>query len=102
MLSGRKVRSPMNFADKDEGHGPSVSTHLLVKVYSEDKLALFNSGAIPKFMPKSMVFKLNIRIAPTRRRIKFANGDSESCLRALTDTSASMGEMNVALDFIVI
>ena len=104
MLSGRKIRSSEKFANRDEVHGLSMSKHLLlrVKVYSEDILSLFNSGAMPKLMSKGMVNRLNIRIAPTRRRFKVANGDSEPCLGALTDVPVSMGELTISLDFLVI
>ncbi len=47
-----------------------------------------------------MVNKLNVRMTPTRRRIKVANGDSEPCIGAMTDIPVSMGELTVPLLFL--
>ena len=104
MLAGRRIRSSVKFADKGEVYGLSMSRHLLVRVevYSEDTLALFDSGAIPNVMSKNMVEKLDVRMTPTRRGIKAANGDSEVCLGALTDVPVSMGDLVIPLNILVI
>ena len=80
ILSGRLNRATVTFADEDQVHGISMSTHLLVRVrvYSESTLALFDSGATPNVMSRKMVGKLHIRMMPTTRRIKVAFVHSRS------------------------
>ncbi len=98
ILSRRKTRSSVNFADEGEVHRISMSRLVMVrvKVYSEDTLALFESVVIPNDMSVGMFHKLNVRTTPKRRRIKVAKFDLEPCLRALTRVPVVTCELTVA------
>ena len=50
-----------------------------VQAYSEDTLALLDSGAISNVMSISMVEILNLKLKPTQRSIKVANETTGVC-----------------------
>ncbi len=81
ILLGKLGRAVVNFAGKDEVHGISMSSHLVVpvKVYSESTMALLDSDAMQNDMSYKMVRKLHLRIKPTNRKIKVANCALEKC-----------------------
>ena len=103
ILPARLNRATVNFADKDQVHGLSMSRHLLVRVwvYSDSTLGLFYSGAIPNVMSWKMVGRLHVRMMPTTRLIKVANCAFEKCVGHLRDVPIRMGELVVPLKFLV-